>query len=165
MNYHNIVHCDFGNNLEGVGVTLFVSGCDGHPKCKGCHNPQTWDYDSGIPFGNRAKKEIFEALEDDYVKVFTVTGGDPLSPKNREDVLNLLKEVKEKFPTKHIWLYTGFLYEEVQDLEILEYVDVLVDGPFIEELKDDTCTAFGSSNQRMIELKDGKYFKLFDSKE
>ena len=163
MNYHDILHCDFNNSLDGVGVTLFVSGCKGHPNCKGCHNPQTWEYDSGKKFEEKDKIEIFNELNKRDVKVLTITGGDPLSPLNRPDILSLVKEVKEKYPDKKIWVYTGFLYEDVKDLEILKYIDVLVDGPFIEEKRDPTtCFIKGSSNQRVLRLYNGEIYEELD---
>lgn len=161
MNYHNIVYCDFANNLEGVGITLFVSGCN--HKCKNCQNPQTWDPNSGIPFSNETKEEIFRALCDKNIKAFTISGGDPFYPSNRDEILNLVKDVKSKFPEKKIWVYTGYLYEEIKNEEILKYVDVLVDGPFIEEQRDRSCIIKGSKNQRVISLKDGKYLNLIEN--
>lgn len=151
MNYHNINHNDMLNG-DGIRVTLFVSGCNHH--CKGCQNPQTWDYNSGILFDEDAKEEIFEELSKDYISGLTLSGGDPLAPQNREEILKLCKEVKEKFPTKNIWCYTGYLYDQVKDLPIMNYIDVLVDGPFIESLLDVNFPYRGSTNQKIIELKE-----------
>ena len=147
MNYHNITHDDMLNG-DGLRVVLWVAGCTHH--CKNCQNPETWDINGGIPFDNEAKEEIFNDLKKDYISGITFSGGDPLHPKHRKQVLELAKEIKEKFPTKTVWCYTGFLYEEVKDIENLKYVDVLVDGEFKEELKDVNLPWVGSSNQRII---------------
>lgn len=162
MNYHNIVHDDFLNNLDGIGVTLFVSGCDGHEHCKGCHNPQTWEYGSGIPFDEKAKEEIFDELRKSHVSTLTLTGGDPLSPLNVEECTKLVKEVKKRFSEKFVWLYTGFLYEKVKKLEIMKYIDVLVDGPYVEGERDETCLAKGSRNQKIYRLKCGEVVSIDD---
>ena len=147
MNYHNITHDDMLNG-DGLRVVLWVAGCTHH--CKNCQNPETWDINGGIPFDNEAKEEIFNDLKKDYISGITFSGGDPLHPKHRKQVLELAKEIKEKFPTKTVWCYTGFLYEEVKDIENLKYIDVLVDGEFKEELKDVNLPWVGSSNQRII---------------
>lgn len=147
MNYHNITHDDMLNG-DGLRVVLWIAGCTHH--CKNCQNPETWDINGGIPFDNEAKEEIFDELKKDYISGITFSGGDPLHPKHRKQVLELAKEIKEKFPTKTVWCYTGFLYEEVKDIENLKYVDVLVDGEFKEELKDVNLPWVGSSNQRII---------------
>lgn len=147
MNYHNITHDDMLNG-DGLRVVLWVAGCTHH--CKNCQNPETWDINGGIPFDKNAKEEIFNDLKKDYISGITFSGGDPLHPKHRKEVLELAKEIKEKFPTKTIWCYTGFLYEEVKDIENLKYIDVLVDGEFKEELKDVNLPWVGSSNQRVI---------------
>ena len=135
-------------NGDGLRVVLWVAGCTHH--CKNCQNPETWDIKSGIPFDKHAKEEIFNDLKKDYISGITFSGGDPLHPKHRKEVLELAKEIKEKFPTKTVWCYTGFLYEEVKDIENLKYIDVLVDGEFKEELKDVNLPWVGSSNQRVI---------------
>lgn len=147
MNYHNITHEDMLNG-DGLRVVLWVAGCTHH--CKNCQNPETWDINGGIPFDKDAKEEIFNDLKKDYISGITFSGGDPLHPKHRKEVLDLAKEIKEKFPNKTVWCYTGFLYEEVKDIENLKYVDVLVDGEFKEELKDVILPWVGSSNQRVI---------------
>ena len=112
MNYHNITKCDLKNG-EGIRVVLWVSGCE--HKCIGCHNPQTWSKDSGIPFDESAKLEIFEELEKDYVTGLTLSGGDPLAKSNRNEILDLMIEVKDKFANKHIWCYTGYELNEIRD--------------------------------------------------
>lgn len=150
MNYHNITKCDLKNG-EGIRVVLWVSGCE--HKCIGCHNPQTWDKNSGIPFDESAKLEIFEELEKDYVTGLTLSGGDPLFKMNRNEVLDLIIEVKNKFPQKDIWCYTGYKFDEIKDLEHIKYIDVLVDGRFERGLSIPSPKWCGSSNQKVIYLK------------
>lgn len=149
MNYHNITKDDMLNG-EGLRVVLWVAGCEHH--CKGCHNPITWDENGGLLFDKVAKQEIFEELKKDYVSGITFSGGDPLHIKNRTDITVLAKEIKEIFPSKTIWLYTGYTYEAVKDLEIISYLDVLVDGKFVKELSDVNYHWAGSTNQKIIRL-------------
>lgn len=150
MKYHNITHDDMLNG-NGLRVVLWVSGCE--HKCKNCHNKITWDIESGLDFDEKAKEEIFKQLEKDYIKGITFSGGDPLHPKNKEDILSFAKEIKEKYPTKDIWLYTGYIWEDIQHLDGIKNVDVLVDGKYIEELSDENLQWVGSSNQRIIDVK------------
>ena len=149
MNYHNITKDDMLNG-DGLRVVLWVSGCD--HCCKECHNPITWDENGGLLFDKAAKQEIFEELKKDYVSGITFSGGDPLHIKNRTDITVLAKEIKEIFPSKTIWLYTGYTYEAVKDLEIISYLDVLVDGKFVKELADVNYHWAGSTNQKIIRL-------------
>lgn len=149
MNYHNITKDDMLNG-DGLRVVLWVAGCEHH--CKGCHNPITWDENGGLLFDKAAKQEIFEELKKDYVSGITFSGGDPLHIKNRTDITVLAKEIKEIFPSKTIWLYTGYTYEAVKDLEIISYLDVLVDGKFVKELSDVNYHWAGSTNQKIIRL-------------
>lgn len=149
MNYHNITKDDMLNG-DGLRVVLWVSGCSHH--CKGCQNPITWDPNDGLLFDQEAKEEIFAELDKSYVSGLTLSGGDPLFPGNRSAITALVKEVKDKYPTKTIWLYTGFSWEEIMDLELIPYVDVVVEGKFVEELKDTTLHWKGSSNQRIIHV-------------
>ena len=153
MNYHNILHDNMLNG-EGLRVVLFVSGCERH--CKGCQNPETWDKNSGIPFGAEEVAEIFMELSESYISGLTLVGGEPLLPCNVELLTELCKEVKETFPDKTIWCYTGFKYEEVKELDIMNYIDVLLDGEFIQELADEKIKWVGSSNQRVIDVKKTK---------
>lgn len=150
MKYHNITKCDLKNG-EGIRVVLWVSHCEHY--CTNCHNPQTWNKDSGIDFDDDAKNEIFEELQKDYVSGLTLSGGDPLSSLNRLEILKLLQEVKNKFPNKNIWCYTGYKYEEIKELEHLKYIDVLVDGKFVEKLSVPSPMWRGSHNQRVINVK------------
>ena len=154
MNYVKIEFNDIANGT-GVGVVLWVQGCDMH--CKGCHNPQTWDFNAGRNFAQQDKNTLMEELQKPYITRLTISGGHPLDQHNFEDVLSLVREVKEKFPTKDIWLYTGYLYEELYYREIsriLLYIDVIVDGPYIEEQRDITLAFRGSRNQRLIDVKE-----------
>ena len=146
MNYHNITKCDMLNG-EGVRVVLWVSGCV--HACPNCHNQQTWNPNSGIPFDNEAIQEIYAELENPYVDGITFSGGDPLHPLNYNTVLWLCTQIKLKYPNKNIWLYTGYSLDTVKLIysDILEYVDVLVDGTFIERLKSPDKHWIGSSNQ------------------
>ncbi len=144
----------------GVRVSLFVSGCRHH--CKGCFNAETWDFCYGQPYTKEVEREILEALAPDYIAGFTVLGGEPFEPENQVEVVTLLKKVRETYPDKTIWCYTGYLYDV--DLieegkvytpvtkEMLSYIDVLVDGEFIEAQKDLMLEFRGSKNQRIIHL-------------
>lgn len=149
MNYHNITKDDMLNG-EGLRVVLWVSGC-AHG-CTNCHNQVTWDKNSGVLFDCAAKEEIFLHLEKDYISGTTFSGGDPLFCDNIEEITVLAKEIKEKFPQKTIWLYTGCVWEEINTLPIFAYIDVLVDGRFIEEQKNPQLYWKGSSNQRVIDV-------------
>lgn len=149
MNYHNILHDDMRNG-EGLRVVLFVAGCNHH--CKGCHNPETWDVNSGIKFDIDAFFEIMNELKKDCISGLTLSGGDPLHPANRNAVTDLCKIVKSEYPNKSIWCYTGYLYEQVKDLPVMQYIDVLVDGEFKKELADVNYCWAGSTNQRVIKI-------------
>lgn len=149
MNYHNIKHDDM-NNGDGIRVTLFVAGCNHH--CKGCQNPETWSVSGGILFDSDALNEICAELDKDYISGITLSGGDPLHPANRGTITEICKKVKCLYPHKTIWLYTGYQYENICDLEVMNYIDVLVDGEYIEELRDISLEWIGSSNQRVIRL-------------
>ena len=159
MNYAAIKKTDVANG-PGVRVSLFVSGCTHH--CKGCFNEEAWDFSYGKPFDQNAVKEIMEALEPDYIRGFSLLGGEPFEPENQAVLVGVLRHVRERYPQKTIWCYSGYLfdvdlaeggrvYTEVTD-EMLSYIDVLVDGEFVEELKDITLKFRGSSNQRILEL-------------
>lgn len=150
MNYHNITKEDMLNG-DGLRVVLWVAGCN--HQCKGCHNPITWDENGGLPFDKEAEDELFEALDKPHIDGITFSGGDPLFPANRSEVLRLVKKTREKFPQKTIWLYTGYKWDDVRDLDGIELVDVLVDGEFVEELKDNNLHWVGSANQRVLNVK------------
>ena len=149
MRYHNITKDDMLNG-DGLRVVLWVAGC-AHA-CPGCHNPVTWDPEGGLPFDEAARREIYEELEKDYVSGITFSGGDPLHPANIRGVTELASQIRSDFPDKTIWLYTGSTWNEVRDLEVARYVDVLVDGTFQEAKKDNTLRWKGSSNQQVIDV-------------
>lgn len=149
MRYHNITKEDMLNG-DGLRVVLWTAGCAHH--CRNCQNPITWDPEGGLPFDEAARQEIWEELEKEYISGLTFSGGDPLYPDNREELTALIQEVWERYPRKTIWLYTGYLWEEICHLELIPYVDVVVDGRFVEELKDNNLPWKGSSNQRVIDV-------------
>lgn len=149
MRYHNITKDDMLNG-DGLRVVLWVSGCD--HKCKGCQNPITWDPKCGVLFDESAREEIFSELAKDYNSGITFSGGDPLYKANVSEVTAFAKEIKEKFPHKNIWLYTGFKWEEICNMEIVSYLDVLVDGRFEIDKKDNQLHWRGSANQRVIDV-------------
>lgn len=167
MNYIKITKNDIANG-PGVRVTLWVSGCSLH--CKGCHNPQTWDFDAGQLFNETTKQELFEALSKPYIQGITLSGGHPLEDSNLLQVYGLIKEIKQQYPTKDIWLYTGYnlgienfiiklkgISPECNRHDIIHTIlnlcDVVVDGPYIEEQKDISLPFCGSRNQRIIDVK------------
>lgn len=156
MNYHNITHDDMLNG-DGLRVVLWVSGCE--HKCYGCQNPQTHPITSGISFDEDAEKELFKDLEKEYIAGITFSGGDPLHPRNRQEVLRLIKKVNDKFNDKTIWIYTGYTFEDLLAMnndvinEILNSIDILVDGKFYLKLKDVNAPWVGSTNQRVIDTK------------
>lgn len=190
MNYHNITYPDM-NNGEGLRVVLWLSGCS--HKCKGCQNPQTWDVNSGIPFDESAKDELFRELDKDYISGLTLTGGDPLFEGNLDSVLDLVTEVNKRYnttpnrirlssPQKSIWIYSGFVWENIFDKtlenimddgvpglslieecertiqmtnmrkKIISQCNILIDGRYIESQRDISLPYRGSSNQRLIDI-------------
>lgn len=153
MNYEKIDKCSVSNGL-GVRTVLWVSGCDIH--CKNCHNQQTWDFNSGIPFTEDTMQELLYDLSKPYIKGCTLSGGHPFDPLNAPKVLEIVKRVKMVFPNKDIWIYSGYEWENIikdETLrEILKYTDVLVDGAYIDELRDISLAFKGSSNQRIIDV-------------
>ena len=157
MRYHNITKDDMLNG-DGLRVVLWVAGCS--HGCKDCQNPITWDPQGGLPFTEEEKKEIFQELDKAYISGITFSGGDPLHPANIREVTALAREIRQRYPEKTIWLYNGYLWKEIVDLEIVNYLDVVVDGKFISAQKDITLPWRGSSNQKVIDvpstLKEGK---------
>ncbi|MDO4978344.1 MAG: anaerobic ribonucleoside-triphosphate reductase activating protein [Eubacteriales bacterium] len=159
MNYGKIKKSDVANGI-GVRVSLFVSGCTHH--CKGCFNEETWNFNFGEPFTKETEDQIIKYLEPSYVSGLTVLGGEPLEFVNQQVLAPFLKRVKETYPNKTIWCYTGYVYEKdvlghmlkkwAPTKEMLSVIDVLVDGPFVEELKDISLRFRGSSNQRLIDI-------------
>ena len=156
MNYAQLRPIDVANG-PGVRVSLFVSGCT--HACPGCFNPEAWDFGYGQPFTQAEAEQVLKALAKPYVKGFSLLGGEPFHPRNQEAVLSLVRQVRERFPGKDIWCYTGYLYEDLladrvgeYGRALLEQLDVLVDGPFIEAQKDLTLRFRGSANQRIIDV-------------
>jgi len=150
VRYHNITKDDMLNGT-GLRVVLWVSGC-GH-RCVGCHNPITWNPNDGLIFDKSAQDEIFNELAKDYIDGITFSGGDPLFPDNRECVGEFIRLLKKKFPLKSIWLYTGYLWENINSINFIPLIDVIVDGKFEQNLKDNSLHWKGSSNQRVIDVK------------
>lgn len=165
MNYEKIDKCSVSEG-QGVRVVLWVSGCTLH--CKNCHNPQTWDFNSGIPFTDESMKEILEYLDKPYISGLTISGGHPLEAENLSTVKTIVEEVKLRLPHKNIWLYTGYRWENISEAvtspeengeydnilaEILPYINVVVDGRYKDELRDITLPFRGSSNQRIIDVR------------
>lgn len=159
MNYATIKNCDIANG-PGVRVSLFVSGCTHH--CKGCFNEVAWDFQYGEPFTQKTIEEILRLLKPDYIKGLTLLGGEPFEPENQPAILDLLRQVKQTYPDKSIWAFSGYLFDkeilsgklgpwEVTQ-EYISYLDVLVDGRFVEEKKDLSLRFRGSSNQRIIDV-------------
>lgn len=162
MNYATIKWTDIANG-EGVRISLFVSGCTHH--CKNCFNSVAWDFSYGELFDENVQEQIIEGLKSDYVAGLSLLGGEPLEPQNQEALYPFIKRVREKFPNKTIWCYTGFVLDETTGAltnatkntlytqRLISLFDVLVDGPFVEELKDIRLKFRGSSNQRVIDVK------------
>ena len=154
MNYEKIDKCSVSNGT-GIRTVLWVSGCDIH--CRNCHNQQTWDFNSGIPFTENTMQELLYDLSKPYIKGLTLSGGHPLDPHNAPKVLEIVKRVKMVFPNKDIWIYSGYVWEDIiKDntlKKILECTDVLVDGAYVDELRDISLAFRGSSNQRIIDVK------------
>ena len=160
MYYSEIKNCDIANG-EGVRVTLFVSGCTNH--CKNCFQPQTWDFCYGQPFTEETQQYLLDLLAPSYIHGLTLLGGEPFEPENQRALLPFLKKVRERFPKKNIWCYTGYLFDkellgesrarcECTD-EMLSLIDVLVDGEFVQELYSVALAFRGSENQRIIDVK------------
>ena len=160
MYYGEIKKCDIANG-EGVRVSLFVSGCTHH--CPGCFNQDTWEFDYGKEYTQETEKEILEALAPSYINGLSLLGGEPFEPQNQKVLISLLRKVKERYPEKDIWCYSGYLFDkellsesrarcEYTD-EMISMLDVLVDGRFVEALKDIRLVFRGSSNQRVIDVK------------
>ena len=166
MNYFR-VETESMTNGPGLRTILWVAGCEHH--CKNCHNPETWSKDGGEKFTKETIETVMKEVGQDYCKGITYSGGDPLASYNLKTVTNLAKRIREEFGNKKdIWLYTGYTYEEVKKLSIMKYIDVLVDGKFIEELKDATLLWRGSSNQRIIDMnktREHKKIVLYNNKD
>ncbi|MCR5415165.1 MAG: anaerobic ribonucleoside-triphosphate reductase activating protein [Pseudobutyrivibrio sp.] len=160
MNYGAIKNCDIANGT-GVRVSLFVSGCRNH--CKGCFQPETWDFCYGKPFTEDTANYIIDLMAPDYINGLTILGGDPFEPENQKALLPFLKKVRNLYPQKNIWMYTGYTWEQLTTVgqrvctaetkDILGLIDILVDGPFIQEKKNLRLKFRGSENQRIIDVK------------
>lgn len=168
MNYHNITYPD-QNNGDGLRIVLWVAGCEHH--CTNCQNQQTWSPQGGIPFDKNAMNEILNELKKDYISGITFSGGDPLHPKNVQNVLKIVDEIRVSYPTKNIWLYTGYTWEQIMhpvitDInseqlkmlqirkELVSKCNVLIDGRYVDELRDISLHWRGSSNQRVINVQE-----------
>lgn len=158
MNYATIKNCDIANG-PGVRISLFVSGCTHH--CKGCFNEVAWDFDYGEPFTQQTIRTILDMMKPGYIKGLTLLGGEPFEPENQGPIVELLRQVKKAYPQKSIWAFSGYLYEKITShtlgdwavtQEFLSYLDVLVDGPFVEEKKNLALRFRGSENQRLIDM-------------
>lgn len=137
-------------NGDGLRVVLWLAGCE--HACPGCHNPVTWDADSGLPFDEAARDELFEELDKDYIAGITFSGGDPIHPQNRDGVAALCRAIRARYPHKTIWLYTGYLWENCREIEAVRLSDVVVDGPFLLEQADTKLHWCGSANQHIINV-------------
>ncbi len=161
MNYAGIKYCDIANGT-GCRTVLFVSGC--RNACKGCFQPQTWDFGYGEPFDETVQQEILDSLAPDYITGITLLGGEPFEPENQKELVPFMRKVVAQYPKKNVWAFTGYIYNKdlvaggrrhTEDTdELLSMIDVLVDGPFCEELKDITLKFRGSSNQRILDLRE-----------
>ena len=164
MNYIKISKNDIANGI-GIGCVLWVSGCDIH--CKNCHNQSTWDYNAGKPFTEDTMQELLFELTKPYITHVTISGGHPLDPHNLPEVYKIVKRVKMVFPNKDIWLYTGYTWEDIvekdrimknlkdediSELDVIKFCNVLVDGAYVDELRDISLAFKGSSNQRIIDV-------------
>ena len=172
MNYAGIKYCDIANGT-GCRTVRFVSGC--RNACKGCFQPQTWDFGYGEPFDEKVQKEVLDSLAPDYISGITLLGGEPFEQENQKELVPFMRKVVAQYPNKNVWAFTGYIYDKdlvaggrrhTEDTdELLSMIDVLVDGPFVEELKDITLKFRGSSNQRVLDLREtirtGKITTLF----
>ena len=163
MNYHNITYPDM-NNGDGLRVVLWLSGCSHH--CYNCQNPQTWDVNSGIPFDESAKEELFRELDKDYISGLTLSGGDPLHEANLDGVLDLVNKIRLLFPNKTIWIYSGYQWNQIfndgvyltrdcagwKRREIIKKCDVMIDGKYVDSLREPQLKWRGSSNQHVINV-------------
>ena len=150
MKYNVIRKMDISNG-PGVRVSVFMQGCEFH--CKNCFNPETWSFDGGKEFTQESIDQVMDLCGKDYIKGLSILGGEPMHPKNIEATTKLAKEFKEKYPDKNLWVWSGFKFDEdLKDKEVVKYIDVLVDGRYVDELHDPTLKWKGSSNQRVIDV-------------
>jgi len=161
MHFGDIKDCDIANGV-GVRITLFVSGCTN--KCPGCFQPQTWDFNYGYEYTDETEEKILKMLAPGYIKGLSVLGGEPFEPENQRVIVKLMRRTKELYPEKNIWCYSGFTFEEMKREgshprcevtdEMLSYIDILVDGRFMQEKKNLMLAFRGSENQRIIDMKE-----------
>ena len=150
MRYNLIRKMDISNG-PGVRVSIFMQGCAFH--CKNCFNPETWDFNGGKEFNEKTIEEVLDLCKESHIKGLSILGGEPMHPNNIEGTTKLAKAFKEKYPEKTLWVWSGFLFDkDLKDKEVLKYVDVLVDGQYVDELHDFTLNWRGSSNQRVIDV-------------
>lgn len=150
MRYNLIRKMDIANG-PGVRVSVFMQGCSFH--CKNCFNSSTWDFEGGKEFNQETIDEVLDLCKENYIKGLSILGGEPMHPKNIEGTTKLAKAFKEKYPDKNLWVWSGFKFDEdLKDKEVMKYVDVLVDGRYVDELHDFTLKWRGSSNQRVIDV-------------
>ena len=158
MNYGAIKYCDIANGI-GIRTVLFVSGCSHH--CKGCFQPETWDFDYGQPYTKETERAILDSLAPSYIHGLTLLGGEPMEPDHQRALLSLVRKIKAEYPNKTVWCYSGYTYEELTGQsrarcevtdEMLSLIDVLVDGEFVLEQKNISLRFRGSENQRIIDL-------------
>ena len=159
MNYATIKNCDIANGT-GVRISLFVSGCP--HRCPGCFNSEAWDYSYGEPFTKEIQEHLLTLLAPDYISGLSLLGGEPFAPANQPHLVSFLRRVREQYPQKNVWCYSGYTFEELTDPshavhtdvtnEMLSYLDVLVDGPYVEALYDISLRFRGSSNQRILDV-------------
>ena len=150
MRYNIVRKMDISNG-PGVRVSVFMQGCEFH--CKNCFNPETWDFEGGKDFNKETIDEVLDLCNKDHIKGLSILGGEPMHPKNIEATTELAKAFKEKYPNKNIWVWSGFKFDEdLKDKEVMNYIDVLVDGRYSDELHDPTLKWKGSSNQRVIDV-------------
>ena len=153
MRYNLIRKMDISNG-PGVRVSIFMQGCSFH--CKNCFNPETWDFEGGQEFTEDTINKVLELSDKKEVKGLSILGGEPMHPTNIEGTTKLAKAFKEKYPEKNIWAWSGFKYEDIKNNDVFNYIDVLVDGQYKDELHDPTLKWKGSSNQRVIDIKESK---------
>lgn len=153
MNFMKIESSNLSNG-KGWRVVLWCSGCI--HACPGCQNPETWSVKAGRKFTEKDMEKLLELLGHPYIRGLTLSGGDPLIPENRGDIADILRKVTETYPEKDIWCYTGYDYDDVKNLDALQYIDVLIDGKYVQELRDVSLPFRGSSNQRLVNVKRSK---------
>ena len=149
MRYNTIRQTDISNG-PGIRVSIFMQGCVFH--CKNCFNPDTWDFKAGNEFTDETIEKVLELCEPSYIKGLSILGGEPMHPKNIAGTTKLAKMFKERFPDKTIWSWTGYTFDDIKDNEVFKYIDVLVDGRFVDELRNPNLKWKGSSNQRVIDV-------------